>query len=264
MGLAREGGWKIIEQAGPNPLHDIVVIGASTGGVSALQAITVSFPADLRASVFIVLHFPPEAPSFLPAILARAGSLSVKHAEDGEAIEYGRIYVAPPDYHLLLKHGCMLLGRGPEENHYRPAIDPLFRSAARAYGPRVVGVVLTGYRSSDGTAGLQAVKSQGGLAIVQDPEEAASSEMPANALRYVDIDYCLPLADIGPILARLSLGSSNYSRNGRNQFPRRRARKPDALKIPARRAYPGLAKSASSPFPFRLPSPPGEGRIRRI
>ncbi len=136
--------------------------------------------------------------------MSRAGSLEAKHPEDGEPIEPNRIYVAPPNLHLLLERGRVRITNGPTENRHRPAVDPLFRSAAVAYGPRVVGVILTGARN-DGTAGLQAVKQLGGVAIVQDPEDAHFPGMPQSALEYVNVDHCLPLGEIPPLLIRLSL-----------------------------------------------------------
>jgi two-component system, chemotaxis family, protein-glutamate methylesterase/glutaminase len=183
--------------------HEIVVIGASSGGVEALTKIAGDLPPDLPAAVFVVLHFPQDAPSVLPRILSRAGPLEAVHPTDGEPVERGRIYVAPPDFHLLLQEDRVRITRGPRENRHRPAVDPLFRTAALAYGPRVVGVVLTGARN-DGTAGLQAVKQRGGVAVVQDPEEALFSGMPESALEYVSVDHCVPLEKIAVLLARLA------------------------------------------------------------
>lgn len=183
--------------------HDIIVIGASAGGIKALGAIIGSLPADINATIFIVQHLAAATPSILPQILADVGFLPASHPLDGEPIETGRIYVAPPDYHLLVNQGSMRVVRGPQENRFRPAIDVLFRSAARAYGPRVVGVVLTGYLD-DGTVGLQAVKKRGGVAIVQDPNEAEYPSMAKSALRYVKVDRCLSLAEIPNLLVHLS------------------------------------------------------------
>ncbi|MBD0340709.1 MAG: chemotaxis protein CheB, partial [Microcoleus sp. Co-bin12] len=185
------------------PGHDIIVIGSSAGGLKALGAIVGTLPTDIDAAIFIVQHLPADKPSILPQILADVGSLPASHASDGEPIQKGRIYVAPPDYHLLVNQGSMRVVHGPKENRFRPAIDTLFRSAARAYGSRVVGVVLTGYLD-DGTVGLQAVKKRGGVAIVQDPKEAEYPSMPKSALRYVKVDRCLPLAEIPHLLVQLS------------------------------------------------------------
>ncbi len=185
------------------PGHDIMVIGASSGGVEALTQVVYDLPARLPAAVFVVMHIPAQATSMLPVILERSGPLPARHAVDGEPIELGRVYVAPPDFHLLVERDVVRVQRGPRENRHRPAVDPLFRSAARAYGPRVVGVILTG-ALNDGTAGLLAVKRRGGIAVVQDPAEALFPSMPASALEYVQTDYCLPLGQIAPLLARLA------------------------------------------------------------
>lgn len=185
------------------PGHDIVVVGASAGGVETLVKLVEKLPADLPASVFVVLHIPAQNPSLMPEILSRSGRLKAVHPRDGEAIQQGCIYIAPPDLHLLVEQGHVHLLRGPKENRHRPAIDPLFRSAAAAYGPRVVGVVLTG-SLDDGTAGLLAIKRLGGIAIVQDPADALYPSMPLNALEHVNVDYKLPVSEIGPLIAHLA------------------------------------------------------------
>jgi two-component system, chemotaxis family, protein-glutamate methylesterase/glutaminase len=185
------------------PGHDIVVVGASTGGVEALAQLASGLPDDLPAAVFAVLHLPPQAPSHLPQILARYGPLPASQPRDGEPIHHGRIYVAPPDFHLMVERGRVRVVRGPRENRHRPAIDPLFRTAALAYGPRVLGVILTG-ALDDGTAGLYAVKQRGGMAVVQDPHDALIDSMPRNALEYVAVDHCLPLREIPALIARLA------------------------------------------------------------
>jgi len=146
------------------PGHDIIVVGASAGGVEALIGIVATLPRKLSAAVFIVLHIPAQSPSLLPTILKRFTSLEAIHPEDGAKIEHGYIYVAPPDHHMLIEQGKVRIVRGPKENRHRPAVDPLFRSAANVYGSRVVGVVLTGSRD-DGTAGLLAIKRCGGIAV---------------------------------------------------------------------------------------------------
>jgi two-component system chemotaxis response regulator CheB len=185
------------------PGHDIIVVGASAGGVEALTTLVQGLPEDLPAALFIVLHIPAQATSALPVILERAGTCPAAHAVNGEPIWQGHIYVAPPDLHLLIERGRVRLLRGPKENRSRPAVDPLFRSAARAYGPRVVGVILTG-ALNDGTAGLLAIKRRGGIAVVQDPSDAFFPSMPASALEYVKVDHCLPLARIPTLLTRLA------------------------------------------------------------
>lgn len=182
--------------------HDIIAIGASAGGVEALSRVVSELPADLPAVVFVVLHL-GSGPSALPEILTRSGSLPVGHPVPGEPIRRGRIYVAPPDRHLVLEDGHLLLPRGAKENGHRPAVDVLFRSAAQAYGPRVVGVVLTG-NLDDGTAGLLAIKELGGIAVVQDPAGADYPGMPQSACENVPVDHVLPLAEIAPLLVRLA------------------------------------------------------------
>lgn len=185
------------------PGHDIIVIGASAGGIEALRTVVGALPADLQAAVFIVVHVPAQSPSILPQILDREGPLGVTHAVDGEPITYGHVYVAPPDNHLLVEPGRVRVVYGPRENRYRPAVDPLFRSAAVAYGPRVVGVVLTG-ALDDGTVGMIAVKRCGGVAVVQDPHEALYPGMPWSVMGSVKVDYCVRLAEVAPLLVRLS------------------------------------------------------------
>lgn len=183
--------------------HDIVVVGASAGGVKALQELVAGLPADFRGSVFVVLHVPPHLPSGLASILARAGPLQAAPARDDEPIKPGRIYVAQPNYHLVVRPGRTKLEFGPRENSARPSVDVLFRSAARAYGRRVVGIVLTG-TLSDGALGLAVVKLRGGITVVQDPDEAAFAGMPQNALNKARVDHCLRVADMPPLLVELS------------------------------------------------------------
>jgi two-component system, chemotaxis family, protein-glutamate methylesterase/glutaminase len=187
--------------------HDIIAIGASAGGVEALTGLVRVLPADLPASIFVVLHTWPRGTSYLPSILRAAGALKAVHPEDNTPIERGMIYVAPPDFHLMVEPGRVRIVKGPRENRTRPAIDPLFRSAARAYGPRVVGVVLSG-TLDDGSSGLIAIKRRGGVAIVQDPDEAAFNAMPASALLAVKADFCLPVREIAHKLADLAVTPS--------------------------------------------------------
>ncbi len=188
--------------------QDIVVIGASAGGIQALITLLGGLPADLPAAIFVVVHIPPYSISLLPEILGRAGPLPAAHAVHGEAIRPSRIYVAPPNRHLLVRRDQVEVTGGPRENHVRPAVDPLFRSAARAYGQRVVGVVLSG-SLYDGSAGLLAVKGRGGVAIVQDPDDAAVDSMPRNALALVEADYTAGAAAIAPILVELTRRSTS-------------------------------------------------------
>lgn len=176
----------------------IIAIGASSGGVEALRSLVSGLPRDIPAALLVVQHIGQNA-SRLPELLARAGSLPAGHVGQGELLRPGRIYVAPPDHHLVLMDGFTRLTRGPRENWARPAIDPLFRSAADSYGPRVVGVVLSG-ALNDGTAGLHAIRAAGGVAVVQHPADAACVEMPTSALRHAGADYCVPLRDMPQLL----------------------------------------------------------------
>lgn len=154
-------------------------------------------PPDLRAPVFIVLHIPPDSPTLLPQILSRRASLPVSEAVHGQKWEAGHVYIARPDHHLLLEvDGTMQAVRGPRENRHRPAVDPLFRSAALVVGPNAIGVILSG-NLDDGTAGLLSIKQRGGVAIVQDPKDALYPDMPLSALHNVPVDHQLPLARIG-------------------------------------------------------------------
>jgi two-component system chemotaxis response regulator CheB len=181
----------------------IIVIGASAGGVEALSRLVQSLPPSLPAAVFVVLHVSSTGTSMLPQILQRAGGLPTHHACDGMEIRPGQIYIAPPDHHLLIKPGRMVVARGPRENNARPAVDPLFRTAALSYGPWVIGVILSG-GLDDGTLGLLEVKRYGGIAVVQDPNEALIPSMPASAVEHVPVDSVLPLKQIGPELVRLA------------------------------------------------------------
>jgi two-component system, chemotaxis family, protein-glutamate methylesterase/glutaminase len=183
--------------------HDIIVMGASSGGIESFMEIVSGLPRDLPAAIFVVLHVSPRGTSKFPEILNRAGHIPAAHALDKEPIRLGRIYVAPPDLHLLLRNGTIRLVRGPKENNVRPAIDATFRTAARAYGPRVVGVVLSG-ALDDGTAGLAAIKERGGVTVVQDPTDALFPDMPRNAMEAMKVDYCLPTREIAPVLVRLA------------------------------------------------------------
>jgi len=183
--------------------RDIIVVGASAGGVTALTQLVKSLPEKLTASVFVVLHIPASSPSNLPAILSRAGLLHAIHPKDGELVKPGRIYVASPDHHMLLEGNGVLIKKGPEENRFRPSIDALFRSAAYTYGPRVIGVVLSGLLN-DGTSGLWSVKRLGGITIIQEPEDADYPSMPLNVLEYVKVDYILPASNIGALLDKLT------------------------------------------------------------
>ncbi|MEW5744779.1 MAG: chemotaxis protein CheB [Nitrospirota bacterium] len=181
----------------------VIALGASAGGIGALSKVIAALPEDIPAPLFIVQHVSPESPGVLDQILGRAGRLPVKYAEHGEHFHTGAVYIAPPDRHLIVKKDHLVLSRGPRENRTRPAVDPLFRSAAAAYGAHVVGVVLTGLLD-DGTAGLATVKRCGGISCIQDPRDAEFPGMPRSALESVDIDVCLPLGELPSALDRLA------------------------------------------------------------
>ncbi|BDI30144.1 protein-glutamate methylesterase [Capsulimonas corticalis] len=184
-------------------INRIIVIGTSAGGVEALTRLVSDLPEDMSAAVFIVLHIPANSSGVLPKLLGRTARMPVSHPLDGDPIQAGHIYVAPPDHHLLLRSGTIHVSSGPKENSHRPAIDPLFRTAARNYGARVIGVILTG-NLDDGSAGLLMIKRHGGLAVVQSPTDAQFPSMPASAIDSVDVDYVQPLSQIGPLLQSLA------------------------------------------------------------
>src|SRR5262245_28467433 len=184
------------------PHRDVVVVGASSGGVEGLIALLSGLPADLPAAFFVVLHMRPDLPSQLPAILNRVGTLPVAHAVDGEPIRRGRVYIAPPGLQTYVHRGRIGVRRGPQENLHRPAVDPLFRTAAHHYGPRVIGVILSG-ALDDGAAGLAAIRRADGIAIVQDPEDAQVGDMPANAMERAGADHIVPIAALPALLIAL-------------------------------------------------------------
>jgi two-component system chemotaxis response regulator CheB len=183
--------------------RDVIVVGASAGGVENLVALARDLPADLAAAVFVVLHIPAAGPSVLATILDRAGPLPASAASDGMPVEPGRIYVAPPDCHLVLRPGRVDLVRGPKENGHRPSVDTLFRSAAHAYGDRVIGVILSGMLD-DGTAGLLAVKEHGGTALVLDPATTVYTGMPTSAIANVNVDVVAPITELAAAVVRLA------------------------------------------------------------
>jgi two-component system chemotaxis response regulator CheB len=183
--------------------RDVIAIGASAGGVESLRALVAGLPSDFRGALLVVLHLPRDAPSSLPTILDRSGPLPAATALDGEHVQRGHIYVAPVDHHLLLLDGHLRLSHGPAENGHRPAIDPLFRSVARAAGPRGVGVVLSGSRD-DGAAGLASIVARGGRAVVQDPADALYPSMPLAALARASSAQVAPAAKLGGLLAEMT------------------------------------------------------------
>jgi two-component system chemotaxis response regulator CheB len=180
----------------------IIVIGTSAGGLKALTAVLSQIPASIDATIFVVQHLAADKTSYLPKLLGDISDLPVSSPGDRETFLRGHIYVAAPDHHLLVNETTVRVMRGPQENRFRPSIDALFRSAARSHGSSVIGVVLTGYLD-DGTVGLQAIKKRGGVTVVQDPSEAEYPSMPRTALRYVQVDHTVPIAEVGALLVRL-------------------------------------------------------------
>lgn len=182
--------------------RDIVVIGGSSGATAPLKTILGALAPDLPAAVFVVLHVPARSLGVLATVTAAATHLPVRAAVDGMAIRPGTVTLGVPDHHLILAEGTIRLGRGPRENMARPSIDPLFRSAAAAYGPRVIGILLSGFLN-DGASGLEAIKACGGITLVQDPAEALADEMPRSALAALEVDLTLPAGRIGDVLSEL-------------------------------------------------------------
>ena len=197
------GSSEVLEELGYE--RDLVVIGASAGGVETLRRVVSGLPEDLPAAVCVVLHISPESPSALARILHRAGPLPCRAATDGELLRPGQILVAPPDHHLVIADGRARVTVGPRENGHRPSVDVLFRSAAVARHARVIGVVLSGTRD-DGTAGLAVIKSGGGAAIVQDPDEALHPGMPSSALERVVVDAIVPSGQIAETISAMVHG----------------------------------------------------------
>ena len=186
------------------PIGMIVVIGASAGGVDALMQIVRDLPASFPAPICAVVHIAPNAHSLLPEILTRRGPLEAIHAGDNMALEPGVIYIAPPDHHMRIgRYQRLRVSRGAPEQHNRPAIDPLFRSAGWAYRANAIAVVLTG-NLEDGSAGAQAIKARGGVVIVQDPREAAYPSMPRSVLQRAAVDACVPLAAIAAAIVQFT------------------------------------------------------------
>ncbi len=192
--------------------HDIITIGGSAGALDVLFDTVRELPADLDASVFVVVHMPAGYVSSLPELLANRGPLPARHPLHDEQIEPATIYVAPPDMHVQLRPGAIEVVRGPKENGFRPAADVLFRTAAAAYGARVIGVVLTGYQDC-GTAGMMSIKARGGLAVVQDPSTAVAPDMPQHVLSQVSVDHVVHPAELPGLLARLVAARAGQSQD---------------------------------------------------
>lgn len=193
----------VIETAEVDALQGVVAIGASAGGVEALSNLAAGLSPDVPYAYLMVLHVPAEAPSILARIVDRSGPLPATAAEDGAPLEPGHIYVGVPDRHLLVADHHVLLSQGPTENGHRPAINALFRSAALAFGPRAIGVLLSGVLD-DGVLGMGAIRSRGGSTVGQLPEDALFPAMPTNAAQAGVVDRQAAAADIGAVLKELS------------------------------------------------------------
>jgi len=197
--------------------HDIVAIGGSAGALEPLGRLLEQLPAGLPATLFITLHIPAEFPSLLARQLGKHGSWNVREATSGEHFQSGDVLVAPPDRHLVVERSRVTLSIGPRENRHRPAIDVMFRSAARSYGPRVAAIVLSGFLD-DGAAGLLAVKMRHGLTIVQDPAEAPAPEMPSRAIQYAGADYVLDMEGIARLLISVCSGDLPLPENSQESM----------------------------------------------
>jgi two-component system chemotaxis response regulator CheB len=184
------------------PANNIIVIGASAGGIGPVRTLLNKFPTTIPAAIFVVVHTSPDGPGMLSTVLNRATGLTVVSPEEKMLIRDGRVFVAPPDYHLVVDGRYARLLHGPREHRFRPAVDPLFRTAAQHYGERVIGVVLSGHMA-DGTHGLSLIKQAGGVAIVQDPDEAEVPSMPLNAMRRGEVDYVLPVEEMPRVIMGL-------------------------------------------------------------
>ena len=220
-------------------MPDIIAIGASAGGVEALRDIAARL-GNLPAAVLVVIHISPESSGLLPQILNRSSLWNAVQPEDGTPIERGNIYIAPPDHHMVVESGDRIrIISGPRHNRHRPAIDPLFRSVARFYGPRAIGMILTGFLA-DGSSGLAMIKNAGGLAIVQDPNDALAPSMPRRALERVHPDYCLPLNEIPAAISHIVRGEEP-------------ARKIAATKVASMKKEKSNAEKREQPSPFTCP-----------
>ena len=220
--------------------RDIIVIGGSAGAIEAIESLLQGVSADIPAALFIVIHSSLDAPGLLANIFAKRTDLNVRYAEDNEPIELGNIYIAPPDRHLLIKPGVCRVVRGPKENNFRPAVDPLFRSAAYTYGSRVIGVLLSG-SLDDGAHGIFQIKREGGITIAQSPEDAQQPGMPLAAIQRVGVDHAVPAAEIGPLLDQLSQADGLQAQGPRSDQTDVAEGSVSALR------HPGL-QTPSSPF----------------
>ena len=226
--------------------RNIVVVGGSAGALQPLMEMLRNVPSSIPASFFVVIHSSPDTPGMLVALLGKQSALTVAYAVDGARVEPGCVYVAPPDHHLLLEDGTMSITRGPRENGFRPAVDPLFRTAAAAHGGRVIGVVLSG-GLDDGTRGLAAVKEAGGLAVVQQLDDVVATGMPSSAIRNVAVDHVVAAADLAPLLTRLIGAASLMKDRVMSEDHRPSDRAERGLHALERDGYPGSPSAFTCP-----------------
>ena len=231
---------------GHMPRRDIVVIGGSAGAIEPVSELVRNLPADFPAAIFLVIHFPGGVTSALPRILSRAGVLPAHHARNEEPIHPGHIYVAPPDCHLFVEDGIVRLTRGPKENGHRPAIDPLFRSAAHHYQSRVIGVLVSG-NLNDGTAGLLTIKQRGGVTIVQSPESALHTGMPRSAIDHVQVDHIVPVEAMPDLLIRLTSQDAPTTEVRAMETHDERGLGLDEVALSDRKTQPGIPSTMSCP-----------------
>lgn len=223
------------------PVSYAIVIGASAGGVRAVGTLLHRLLENIPAAIFVVIHTSPDGPGLLSTVLNRETPLTVVTPDDGDLIRAGHVYVAPPDYHLIVGQRHVHLNRGPREHRFRPAIDPLFRTAAEHYGPRAIGVVLSGHMA-DGIHGLHLIKKAGGVTFAQDPDEAEVPAMPLAAMRQVAVDYVLPVEEMARVIMGLLMnsrrGTKKPKRSVRTEKPNAERPGTDALRTKAMRGAP--------------------------
>jgi len=182
--------------------RDVILIGASVGGLDAISRVLAALPVNLKAAIGVTLHRSPTHPSVLAEIFRARSNLEVVEAQNAQRFLPGCVYLAPPDHHLMFNGGFIVLDRGPREHHSRPSINVMFRSGAGSFGSRVIGVILTG-NLTDGVAGLAVIKRHGGLSLAQEPAEAVAPSMPLNAVAYDGVDIIFRLAAAGEVLTKL-------------------------------------------------------------
>ena len=222
-------------------MHDVIVVGGSAGALEGVIRLVQGLPDTLEASMHVVLHAGESGLALVPALLKGRTPLKIRVAEPGDRIRHGIVYLPQPDHHLMLGRGRLVVNRGPKQNRFRPAIDPLFTSAAAAYGPRVVGILLSGFLD-DGVHGLSEIRRAGGETIVQDPEEAPVPTLPLNALRAFPVDHVAPSTRMSGLVEKLSRAAAKQRRGGR---PGPFAARETAVLTAAPTAIP---KSPPSPF----------------